>query len=48
MEDGSDNHSIWYIVNVEGVVYRPEDSLYLMMVRARAIFFIKKAFMHRV
>jgi NADH pyrophosphatase NudC (nudix superfamily) len=33
MVDSSGNHSIWYIVNVEGIVYRPEDSLYLMMIR---------------
>ena len=35
MGDSSDNHSIWYIVNVEGIVYRPEDSLYLMLVRGQ-------------
>lgn len=33
MEDRTENLPIWYIVNVEGVVYRPEDCRYLMIVR---------------
>ena len=33
MENTPNNRQAWYIVNVEGVVYRPEDNRYLMMVR---------------
>ena len=34
MEDITENPPIWYIVNVEGVVYSPNDNRYLMIVRS--------------
>lgn len=33
MEGVTEKSRIWYIVNVEGVVYRPDDNRYLMIVR---------------
>lgn len=36
MADRANPPSVWYIVNIEGVVYRSNDSRYLMMVRGAA------------
>ena len=35
MENAPNKRQVWYIVNVEGIVYRTEDSRYLMMVRGK-------------